>query len=267
MSYLNAVQFAKKQVDDIKKQKIAQMITNARQNRLSVKLRKLESLYEDGAERRAANIELSLKVWEVLHVLLDLAVKAFSIGSAWTSATVTVEAMEATEQALGAQLLASGDTNIMEGITAEGIADLAGPLTAWVSMWCELGSPYLGIREHIQKEAAKRGIAHGILIACQGRKTHSASLFANRQPSGVNNRWIDNATFLAQNSYRMGFIAGYVEGHELNEKQNHLFWRIFGESLKDRNETLWNPNWGEKGNDDWIWGAGGIFIDKHLVDD
>jgi hypothetical protein len=252
-------------LDEIKKRKIAQMITNARQNRLAVKIRNIESLYETESGRRAANIELSLKVWDVLSGLFDIAVSGAAIGTAWSAATVSSEALEAIEYAKAAQFLAGGSSSIMETMTLAEIMELAGPLMAWVAMWCALGSPYLGIEENIQKEAAKRGIAQGILIACQRRTGHSARMFALRQPNGaVNNNWINNATSVAQNSYRMGFLAGYPQGRELSEKARHIFWRIFGQSLKERYITLWDPKWGEKANDDWIWEASGVFIAKHL---
>lgn len=245
-------------LDEIKRRKMVEIVTNARRNRLAVKIRDIES---KGA---AEYVDLSLKTWDVLSGLIDIAGKVAAIGSATASATATVEAVEAIEYAKQASFLASGSSNIMETMTISEIMELAGPFVAWIAMWVNLGSPYLEAKAEIQKAASKRGIAHGILIACQRRTGHSARMFAMRQPGAVNNNWINDATSVAQNSYRMGFLAGYAQGKELTEPQKHIFWKIVGRSLKERNVGLWNPAWGETGNDNWIWEAGGIFQAKHI---
>jgi len=250
-------------LDEYKKRRQVEMLTNARRNRLAVKIHNLESLGE--SEGAGAYIDLSLKVWDVLEGLMNIAGAASAIATVG-AVNISTEALEAVEYAREASFLASGSSGIMEALTISEIMELAGPVVSFIALWVNLGSPYLEAKAEIQKMAAKRGIAHGIIIGCQGRLPHSARMFAQRQPGGVNNHWLDNATSVARQSYCMGFLAGYAQGHELGDKPRRIFWRIFGRTLKDNGLQLWDPNWGEKGNDDWIWEAGGYFQAKHLVD-
>jgi hypothetical protein len=179
---------------------------------------------------------------------------------------ISAEALEAVEYAREASFLASGSSEIMEAMTISEIMELAGPVVSFIALWVNLGSPYLEAKVEIQKMAAKRGIAHGIIIGCQGWQPRAAKMFAQRQPGGVNNHWLDNATSVARQSYHMGFLAGYAQGHELREKPRRIFWRIFGNTLKDNNMHLWQTDWDEKRSDDWVWEAGGCFQAKHLKD-
>jgi hypothetical protein len=250
-------------LDEFKKRRQIEILTNARRNRLAVKIHNLESLGE--SEGPAAYIDLSLKVWDVLEGLMNI-VGAASAIAAVGAARISTEALEAIEYAREASFLASGSSEIMEALTISEIMELAGPVVSFIALWVNLGSPYLEAKAEIQKMAAKRGIAHGIIIGCQGRLPHSARMFAQRQPGGVNNSWLDNATSVALQSYAMGYLAGYAQGHELRANQRRIFWRIFGHTLKENRVSLWDPNWGEKRNDDWIWEAGGYFQSKHLRD-
>ena len=252
-----------KVLDDIKKKRLIQIVANSRKNRLAVKIKDLEALSE--SESAAHYIDLSLKVWDVLSGLMDIAGATAAIATVG-AVKISTEALEAINYAREAAFLASGSTEIMEALTISEIMELAGPVISFIALWVNLGSPYLEAKADIQKMAAKRGIAHGILAGCQGRTPHSARSFAMRQPGGVNNYWLDNATSVAQNSYRMGFIAGYKQGHELNDKSRRIFWRIFGRTLKDNRTPLWNPSLGESANDRWMWEAGGYFQAKHLID-
>jgi hypothetical protein len=249
-------------LDDIKKARQIEMLTNARRNRLAVKIHDLESFGETGA---GAYVDLSLKIWDVLEGLMNIAGAASAIATVG-AVNISTEALEAVEYAREASFLASGSSEIMEALTISEIMELAGPVVSFIALWVNLGSPYLEAKAEIQKAAAKRGIAHGIIVGCQGRQPRSARMFAQRQPGAVNNLWLDNATSVARQSYYMGFLAGYAQGHELNENQRRIFWRIFGRTLKDNRVPLWDPNWGEQGNDNWIWEAGGYFQSRHLAD-
>jgi hypothetical protein len=250
-------------LDEIKKKRQIEILANARRNRLAVKIHNLESLGE--SERAAGYLDLSLKVWDVLEGLMDIAGAASAIASLG-AVRISAEALEAVEYAKQASFLASGSSEIMEALTLSEIMELAGPVVSFIALWVNLGSPYLEAKAEIQKMAAKRGIAHGIIVGCQGRKPHSARLFAQRQPGGVNNNWLDNATSVALQSYAMGFLAGYAQGHELRDNGRRIFWRIFGNTLKQNRVSLWNSSWDEKRNDDWVWEAGGYFQAKHLLE-
>jgi hypothetical protein len=135
---------------------------------------------------------------------------------------------------------------------------------AYVGLWVGLGSPYLEARQKIAEERARRGVAHGVLIGAFGHSPERARGFLLRQAEGPNH-WDQGAAVVAQNSYRMAFIAGYKQGREMSQGQRKVFWKAFANTLRMERAKLWDNDWrNDKTWDDWFWEAGAVFMKHHL---
>jgi hypothetical protein len=81
-------------VERVKAQKMARAMAEARRN--SLKFRIPENIADDNVSK---TIDISLKVWDVLNGLLEIAATAKLAVGAWGAAKISVEAIAASEAA------------------------------------------------------------------------------------------------------------------------------------------------------------------------
>jgi hypothetical protein len=247
-------------LDFHKKQAMAKALAEARRNCLAQRVP--ENVANDSAYNA---IDLSLKVWDVLSGLLEIAGTVASWKAAWVGAKISTEAIAASEAAAMASAAAGGSTKVTLALTAGEAMTLAGPLVAYIGLWVGLGAPYLEAKQKIADDHARRGIAHGVLVSAYGYRPERARDFAMRQPETANNLWIPSGKVVAQNSYRMAFIAGYKQGREMSQNQRKVFWKVFANSLRKEKARLWDNDWqGDGVWDRWFWEAGGVFQKHHI---
>jgi hypothetical protein len=243
-----------------KAEAMAAALFKARQNSLRVRIP--ENVVDD----RAFNaISIGLKTWDVLTCLLDIAAAVKLAAGASAAAQISVEAIAANEAAAVAVASAGGGTNFAAALTVAEAVSLAGPIVAWAGLWVAMGAPYLQIRQAISEERAKRGVAHGVLIGAFGHRPERARGFLLRQPESSNNNWVPGLTNVAQQSFRMAFIAGYKQGREMSQTQRKVFWKVFTKTLKHENKRLWDNDWrDDRVWDNWFWEAGTAFQKWHV---
>lgn len=242
-----------------KQQAMNKALIEARRNSLTVRMP--ENIADSDTY---TVIDISLKVWDVLSNLLEIAATVKSIGTAWSAATVSVDAIAASEAAAVATAAAGGSTKVTVALTAAEAMTLAGPLVAYIGLWVGLGAPYLEARQKIADDRARSGIAHGVLVGAFGHSPERARGFLLRQNEGPNH-WDQGAVAVAKNSYRMAFIAGYKQGRDMSQGQRKVFWKMFAKTLRAQNATLWKNDWqGDAVWDRWFWEAGGVFQKVHL---
>lgn len=249
-------------VEKAKVEAMAKALTESRRRSLAVRMPELENVADSRAYKV---IDISLKVWDVLNGLLEIAAMAKMAAGASAAATVSAEAIAATEAAAQAAATAGLSTKVTVGFTLGNVMALAGPLVAYVGLWVGLGAPYLEIKQKIAQDQVQRGIAHGVLIGAFGRSPETARGFLLRRGTSVNNNWVPGASTVAQNSYRMAFIAGYKQGRDMSQGQRRVFWKVFADTLRMEGERLWNNDW----RDDLVWDswfqdAGIAFQKYHL---
>ena len=255
MSFMESAQKAKAQA-------MAGALAESRRNSLAWRMPEIENVADD---KIFTVIDISLKVWDVLNGLLEIAAAVKAAAGAWSAATVSAEAIAASEAAAQAAATVGVSSKVTVALTAAEAITLAGPLVAYVGLWVGLGAPYLEAKQKIAQDQVRRGVAHGVLIGAFGHSPQKARDFLSRQHMAVNNNWIPGATAVAQNSYRMAFTAGYKQGRDMSRGQRRVFWKVFARSLRKDRARLWDNDWrSDKTWDDWFWEAGTVFQKYHL---
>ena len=247
-------------MDTMKAQAMAKALAESRRNSLAVRMP--DNVADD---KIYTVIDISLKVWDVLNGLLEIAAAVKLAAGASAAATVSAEAIAASEAAAQAAATVGLSTKVTTALTVGEAITLAGPLVSYIGLWVGLGAPYLEAKQKIAEDHAKRGVAHGVLVGAFGHSPERARGFLLRQPGTVNNNWIPGVASVALHSYRMAFIAGYKQGRDTSQSQRKVFWKVFAKSLRKDNATLWNNDWrSDKVWDDWFWEAGAVFQKYHL---
>jgi hypothetical protein len=242
-----------------KVQAMAKALAEARRNSLAVRI---PETFDD---RTFVTISISLKLWDVLTALLEIVPALKLIAGAKAAATVSAEAIAASEAAAQAAATVGVSSKVTTALTAGEAISLAGPLVAYIGLWVGLGAPYLQVKQAIAEDRARRGVAHGVLIGAFGHSPERARGFLLRQNESANNNWVPGVVGVAQQSYRMGFIAGYKQGREMSQAQRKVFWKIFAKSLRKANARLWDNDWhGDGVWDNWFLEAGIVFMRYHL---
>jgi hypothetical protein len=249
-------------VEKWKVQAMAKALAESRRNSLAVRMPEVENVADSRAYKV---IDISLKVWDVLNGLLEIAATVKLAAGASAAATVSAEAIAATEAAAQAAATVGLSSKVTAALTIGEAITLAGPLVAYVGLWVGLGAPYLEIKQKIAQDQVQRGVAHGVLIGAFGRGAETARGFLLRRGTTVNNHWVPGASTVAQNSYRMAFIAGYKEGRGMSQGQRRVFWKVFADTLRMEGTPLWRNDW----RDDMVWDrwfqdAGIAFQKYHL---
>ncbi len=243
----------------MKADRMRQALVQSKRNSLSVRIP--ENVADD---QIYAGMDLSLKVWDVLNGLIEIASTAKLAVGASGAAKISLEAIAANEAAAIAAAGAGAGGKVTVALTAAEAVTLAGPLVAYVGLWVGLGAPYLEARQKIAEDRARRGVAHGVLVGAFGHSPERARGFLMRQGEGPNH-WDQGAAAVAQNSYRMAFIAGYKEGRSMSQGQRKVFWKFFATTLRKENARLWDNDWqGDVIWDRWFWEAGTV-MQKHHV--
>jgi hypothetical protein len=246
-------------IERAKAQAMARELAKARAKSLVVRIP--ENVANDSA---AAAIDLSLKVWDVLTGLLEIASTVKLVAGASAAAKISLEAIAANEAAAMAAASA-GSGKVTMALTVGEAMTLAGPLVAYIGLWVGLGSPYLEARQKIADDRARRGVAHGVLIGAFGHRPERARGFLLRQNEGPNH-WDQGAAAVAQNSYRMAFIAGYKQGRDMSQNQRKVFWKAFANTLRKERAPLWDNDWqGDALWDKWFLEAGIVFQKRHIT--
>jgi hypothetical protein len=247
-------------LDHAKQQAMANAMAEARRKSLAVRMP--ENIADDGVYTA---IDISLKVWDVLTGLLEIAGAVKLVAGASAAAKVSVEAIAASEAAAQAAATVGVSSKVTTALTVGEAISLAGPLVAYVGLWVGLGAPYLEAKQKIAEDRARRGVTHGVLIGAFGHSPERARGFLLRQAETTNDAWVPGVTTVAQNSYRMAFIAGYKQGREMSQGQRRVFWKIFAKSLRKERATMWNNDWNDDAKwDRWFFEAGGVFMKHHL---
>jgi hypothetical protein len=247
-------------MEQMKAQAMAKALADARRNSLVVRVPDTV-----GDDRAYIAISISLKLWDVLTGLLELVPAIKLIAGANAAATISAEAIAASEAAAQAAATVGVSSKVTAAFTAGEAISLAGPLVAYIGLWVALGAPYLQVKQAYAEERARRGVAHGVLIGAFGHSPERARGFLLRQPESANNNWVPGLASVAQNSYRMAFIAGYKQGREMSQGQRKVFWKVFAKTLRKANARLWDNDWrSDKAWDDWFWEAGAAFQKYHL---
>lgn len=248
-------------VEKFKAQQMAKALAESRRNSLVVRMP--ENIADD---KLYTVIDISLKVWDVLNGLLEIAATVKLAAGASAAATVSAEAIAASEAAAqAAATVGLGSSKVTAALTLGEAMTLAGPLVAYIGLWVGLGAPYLEAKQKIAQDHARRGVAHGVLVGAFGHSPERARGFLLRQPGTVNNHWIPGVSVVAQNSYRMAFIAGYKQGRDMSQAQRRVFWKAFANTLRKERARLWKNDWrDDKVWDDWFWEAGAVFQKHHL---
>lgn len=255
MSFMEAVEKAKVEA-------MAKALAESRRRSLAVRMPAVENVADSTAYKA---IDISLKVWDVLNGLLEIAATVKLAAGASAAATVSAEAIAATEAAAQAAATVGLSSKVTVALTIGEAITLAGPLVAYIGLWVGLGAPYLEIKQKIANDQVQRGVAHGVLIGAFGRSPETARGFLLRQGTTVNNNWVPGASTVAQNSYRMAFIAGYKQGRDMSQSQRKVFWKVFADTLRMEGVRLWKNDWrDDKVWDDWFWDAGIAFQKYHL---
>jgi hypothetical protein len=209
-------------------------------------------------------IDISLKVWDVLNGLLEIAAGMKMIGTSFGAAKISVEAIAASEMAAQAAATAGLSTKVTTALTMGEAMAIAGPLVAYIGLWVGLGAPYMEAKQKIAENAARSGISHGVLIGAYGWSPDKAKNFAMSQNMAVNNNWIPGAQNVATNSYRMAFLAGYKQGRAMSQGQRKVFWKVFANTIRNSPWDLWDNDWPESRFHHWFWEVGGLFARYHL---
>lgn len=209
-------------------------------------------------------IDISLKVWDVLNGLLEVAAISKLAVGAWGSAKISAEAIAASEMAAQAAATAGLSSKVTTALTAGEAMAIAGPLVAYIGLWVGLGAPYMEAKQKIAQDAARRGISQGVLVGAYGWSPDRARDFAMSQGTGINDNWIPGAQNVARSSYRMGFLAGYKQGRAMSQAQRKVFWKIFANTIRNSTWQLWENNWPESRFYNWFWEVGGLFDHRHL---
>lgn len=242
-----------------KTQAMAKALQESRRNSLAFRLP--ENIADD---KIYTVIDISLKVWDVLNGLLEIAAAVKLAAGASAAATVSAEAIAATEMAAQAAATIGVSSKVTAALTVGEAVTIAGPLVAYVALWVGLGAPYMEAKQKIAENAAKSGVAHGVLISAYGWGPEKARNFAMSQGMAVNNNWIPGAQNVATNSYRMAFLAGYKQGRAMTPGQRKVFWKVFAQSIRKSPWDLWDNDWPESRFYTWFWEVGGVFIRYHL---
>ena len=250
-------------LDAIERHKIqamAKALAEARRNSLAVRVP--ENIVDDRAH---IAINISLKLWDVLTCLLEIVPAVKLIAGAKAAATISAEAIAASEAAAHAAATVGVSSKLTTALTVGEAITLAGPLVSYIGLWVALGAPYLQIKQAIAEDRARRGVAHGVLIGAFGHSPERARGFLLRQYESANNNWVPGIVAVAQQSYRMAFIAGYKQGREMSQGQRKVFWKVFAKTLRKENKRLWDNDWqGDRVWDDWFLEAGTAFMKHHL---
>jgi hypothetical protein len=249
-------------VEKWKVQAMAKALAESRRNALCMRMPEVDNVADS---KVYTVIDISLKVWDVLNGLLEIAATVKAAAGAWSAATISAEAIAASEAAAQAAATAGLSSKVTTALTVGEAVTLAGPLVAYIALWVGLGAPYLEAKQKIAQDQVRRGVAHGILIGAFGHSPDRAKGFMVRQNMAVNNNWIPGATVVAQNSYRMSFAAGYKMGRDMSQGQRRVFWKVFANTLRADGTRLWKNDWrDDKTWDDWFWEAGTTFQKYHL---
>jgi hypothetical protein len=245
-----------------KVQAMANALAQSRRNSLVVRMPEVENVADD---KVYTVIDISLKVWDVLNGLLEIAATVKAAAGAWSAATVSAEAIAASEAAAQAAATVGVSSKVTAAFTVGEAVALAGPLVAYIALWVGLGAPYLEAKQKIAQDQVRRGVAHGVLVGAFGHSPERAKGFKLRQNMAVNNIWVPGAHVVAQNSYGMAFDAGYKQGRDMTQGQRRVFWKVFANTLRKERARLWKNDWrDDKVWDDWFWEAGTVFQKHHL---
>src|SRR5262249_38757149 len=169
---------------------MANALAESRRNSLAVRMPDVENVANDQVY---TVLDISLKVWDVLNGLLDIAAAVKAAAGAWSAATVSAEALAASEAAAQAIATVGLGTKVTAALTFSEAVALAGPLVAYVGLWVGLGAPYLETKQKIAQDQVRRGVAHGVLVGAFGHSPVRAKGFMLRQNMAVNNHWIPGA--------------------------------------------------------------------------
>jgi hypothetical protein len=246
-------------LENAKVEAMARALQESRRNSLAFRMP--ENIADDQVY---TVIDISLKVWDVLNGLLEIVGAVKLAAGASSAATISAEAIAASEMAAQAAATVGVSTKVTTALTAAEAITLAGPLVAYIGLWVGLGAPYMEAKQKIAENAARSGVAHGVLIGAYGWRPERARDFAMSQSMAVNNNWVPGAQNVANNSYRMAFLAGYKQGREMSLSQRRVFWKVFARSLIRANADLWRNDWPEIKLQRWFWEAGGVFQRYHL---
>jgi hypothetical protein len=248
-------------INQAKAQAMAKALAESRRNSLVVRMP--DNIADD---KLYTAIDITLKVWDVLNGLIEIAGAVKLAIGAKAAATVSAEAIAASEAAAQAAAMTAGvSSKVTATLTVGEALTLAGPLVAYIGLWIGLAAPYLEAKQKIAEDHARRGVSHGVLIGSFGRSPETARGLALRQRETVNDHWIPGVSVVALNSYRMAFIAGYKQGRDMSQNQRKVFWKVFAKTLRKTNTRVWDSDWrSDKVWDDWFWEAGAIFMKHHL---
>jgi hypothetical protein len=249
-------------VEKWKVEAMAKALAESRRRSLAVRMPELDNVADSRAYKV---IDISLKVWDVLNGLLEIAATVKLAAGASAAATVSAEAIAATEAAAQAAATVGLSSKVTAALTIGEAITLAGPLVAYVGLWVGLGAPYLEIKQKIAQDQVHRGVAHGVLLGAFGRSAETARGFLLRRGTSVNNHWVPGASTVAQNSYRMAFMAGYKQGRDMSKGQRGVFWKVFADTLRAEGVRLWKNDWRDDMVwDNWFQDAGIAFQKYHL---
>jgi len=241
-------------------QAMAKALADARRNSLSFRVP--DNIADNGVYTA---LDISLKVWDVLTGLLEIAGAVKLAAGAGAAANISVEAIAASEAAAQAAATVGVSSKVTTAFTVGEAITLAGPLVAYVGLWVSLAAPYLEVKQQFAQDRAKRGVAHGVLVGAFGHSPERARSFLLRQPDSANDHWVPGVATVAQQSYRMAFLAGYKQGRDMSQNQRKVFWKAFANSLRKDRAQLWNNDWRADAQwDRWFWEAGAVFQKYHL---
>ena len=123
-------------------------------------------------------------------------------------------------------------------------------VSAVIGQWFALGAGYAAARAAIAKENMESGFSRGAVLGADHRPPRILKdSFWKFWPDP--NPFDQDAAVIAQKAYNQGLVAGYMQGHELSDRQRELFWKDIGRRVGDQSYRGPAADWTDAQWVDW----------------
>lgn len=159
--------------------------------------------------------------------------------------------------------LAVAEIAFESSILVSGLA-IAGPLLGLAGTFLALGAPYQEAAATIAAQWSATGFSRGVVMGADGRPARQlinyfGNLYFPATPAFPRGRGI------AMANYRVGLIAGYVQGRQLSRNQRAIFWRDLGRRMGPQSYRGPQAQWTRAQWSDWYTEIAAVFSRFHLV--
>ena len=140
---------------------------------------------------------------------------------------------------------------------------IGAPLLGLASSFLAIGAGYLEAAEKIAADWSATGFSRGVVMGADKRRAHMVKDYFG------NDYFPPNPIFprgrsIAIANYRLGLLAGFVQGRLLSPNQRAIFWRDLGHRMGDQSYRGSPAQWTRR---DWIdsyVAAAAVFRSAHL---